>query len=133
VVNNFRRRTTRGLSADFAFLNCVGFAAYATYNVTMFYSKYIQDVTTLQKQIEELDNFIKETTRTQLADEFSRADYDENNKVSRAEFEQYKREYIRKHPDMANQFPAFEEFDPDHNGMITLREHQAYYEDRGMI
>ena len=47
VINNFRRRTTRGLSADFCGLNCLGFAAYSAYNVAMFYSK------TIHKQYQE--------------------------------------------------------------------------------
>ena len=97
------------------------------------YSKYLKDVSTLQTQIAELEKFIKDSTRKQLEDEFLRADYDDNRKVSRAEFEQYKREYLAKHPDMAGQFPAFEEFDPDHNGYITMGEHEEYYEQRGMI
>jgi hypothetical protein len=97
------------------------------------YTKYIKDVTTMQSQIAELESFIKESARQQLADEFLRADYDNNRQVSRAEFEKYKREYLIKHPEMAAQFPEFEAFDPDRNGMITLREHEKYYEDRGMI
>jgi hypothetical protein len=97
------------------------------------YTKYIKDVTMMQSQIAELEGFIKESARQQLADEFLRADYDNNRQVSRAEFEKYKREYLIKHPEMASQFPEFEAFDPDRNGMITLREHEEYYEKRGMI
>ena len=97
------------------------------------YSKYITDVSAQQQTIAELEAFIKESARQQLADEFLRADYDNNRHVSRAEFEKYKREYLIKHPEMASQFPEFEAFDPDRNGMITLREHEEYYEKRGMI
>ncbi|CAB9518162.1 expressed unknown protein [Seminavis robusta] len=97
------------------------------------YSKYINDVSTQQSQIAELEAFIKESARQQLADEFLRADYDNNRQVSRAEFERYKREYLIKHPEMTSAFPEFEAFDPDRNGMITLREHEEYYEQRGMI
>lgn len=97
------------------------------------YSKYISDISAMQQQNLELEKFIKESARQQLAEEFLRADYDNNRQVSRAEFEAYKREYLAKHPDMSAQFPDFESFDPDRNGMITIREHEKYYEDRGMI
>ena len=42
VINNFKRRTTMGLSADFCGLNVLGFACYAIYNLSMFYSTEIQ-------------------------------------------------------------------------------------------
>lgn len=42
VINNFKRRTTLGLSADFCGLNVLGFACYATYNLSMFYSAEVQ-------------------------------------------------------------------------------------------
>jgi cystinosin len=41
VWNNGRRRTTHGLSADFAGLNVLGFGCYAVYNVAMFSSTEI--------------------------------------------------------------------------------------------
>lgn len=97
------------------------------------YSKYLTDIGKLQTHIAELEKIIKDSARQQLTEEFLQADYDNNRQVNRAEFERYKREYLVKHPEMAGQFPAFEEFDPDHNGMITLREHEKYYEDRGLL
>jgi cystinosin len=42
VINNFKRRTTLGLSADFCGLNVLGFACYAIYNLSMFYSAEVQ-------------------------------------------------------------------------------------------
>lgn len=42
VINNFIRQTTLGLSADFCGLNVLGFACYAIYNLSMFYSAEIQ-------------------------------------------------------------------------------------------
>lgn len=43
MIQNFRRRTTIGLSADFCALNVLGFACYAVYNLCMFYSVQIQN------------------------------------------------------------------------------------------
>lgn len=41
TISNWKRRTTTGLSADFCCLNVVGFACYAAYNLSMFYSASI--------------------------------------------------------------------------------------------
>ena len=97
------------------------------------YSRYIQDVTALQTQNAELEAFIKQSAKQQLAEEFLQADVDNNRQVSRAEFELHKKQYLAKHPEYAGQFPRFEDFDPDGNGMITIAEHEQYYEQRGMI
>jgi len=42
VISNFRRKTTRGLSADFCVLNVIGFGAYTAYNASMFWSSEIR-------------------------------------------------------------------------------------------
>ncbi|GAX16130.1 cystinosin [Fistulifera solaris] len=42
VINNLKRRTTLGLSADFCGLNVLGFACYAIYNLSLFYSAEVQ-------------------------------------------------------------------------------------------
>mmetsp|Transcript_21379 Transcript_21379/g.46371 ORF Transcript_21379/g.46371 Transcript_21379/m.46371 type:complete len:211 (-) Transcript_21379:189-821(-) len=97
------------------------------------YLKYLQDVGALQTQNAELHQYIKAMTKQQLNEEFLQADLDIDGKVSRAEFEAYKRQYLQKHPDMVNNFPRFEEFDPDHNGMITVAEHESYYERQGLL
>jgi len=39
VASNVRRGTTRGLSADFAALNVLGFACYTVYTVTLYYNE----------------------------------------------------------------------------------------------
>jgi cystinosin len=41
AINNYRRKTTVGLSPDFCGLNVLGFACYATYNCAMFWSSTI--------------------------------------------------------------------------------------------
>lgn len=95
--------------------------------------KYLQDVGALQNQIAELQEYIKLMTKQQLTEEFLQADVDNDHLVSRAEYEMYKRQYLQKHPEAVNNFPRFEEFDPDANGMITVREHEHYYERQGLL
>jgi cystinosin len=41
VLSNWKRRTTAGLSTDFCCLNVTGFACYAAYNLSMYYSTSI--------------------------------------------------------------------------------------------
>lgn len=41
ILQNFRRKTTVGLSADFCGLNVLGFLCYAAYNMAMYYSPEI--------------------------------------------------------------------------------------------
>lgn len=99
-----------------------------------FYLKYVKDVNTLQQQNAELQQYLTEVMKQKLTEEFLAADLNNDRQVTRAEFEMYKKEYIKKHPEMKNvQFPAFEEFDPDHNGVISMREHERYYERQGLI
>lgn len=97
------------------------------------YSRYIQDVSALQTHVAELEAFIKQSAKQQLEEEFLQADLDGNRQVSRAEFEMHKKKYLARHPEFVGQFPDFEDFDPDGNGMITIAEHEQYYEQRGLI
>lgn len=98
------------------------------------YKRYIQDVATLQQEIENLKLFIQENAKHQLMEEFLQADVDNDRKVSRAEFEMYKKQYLAKHPEAdASQFPRFEDFDPDRNGMVTVDEHESYYRKHGLL
>lgn len=92
------------------------------------YTKYYQDVLSLQTQNQELQQYAALIQQQQLDTEFDLADFDGDNRVSRAEFETYKRQYLAKHPEMADQFPSFEQFDPDRNGMVTKAEHDAFYQ-----
>ena len=101
--------------------------------IKQIYAQYLSDVTALQTQNAELQQFIKQSAKQQLYDEFLSADIDNNKQVSRAEYEMHKKNYIAKHPEYQGEFPAFDEFDPDGNGMITNYEHEKYYSDRGMI
>jgi cystinosin len=44
TISNFKRRSTRGLSPEFAGLNVLGFACYAAYNLSFFFNAQIQDL-----------------------------------------------------------------------------------------
>ena len=98
------------------------------------YERYVQDVSALQMQNAQLQEYIQQTTIQQLTEEFIQADTNNDRKVSRLEFERYKADYLKKHPEAdPGMFPRFEDFDPDHNGMVTLQEHEDYYRQQGMI
>ena len=91
------------------------------------YLQYYKDVMALQQQNTELQQYIDQMTLQQLDGEFVAADTNNDNKVSRAEFNMYKNEYLSKNPEMASQFPRFEDFDPDSNGLISKAEYDQYY------
>lgn len=91
------------------------------------YVQYYKDVLALQTQNAELQQYLDLVQKERIDADFEMADLDNDNRVSRAEFNAYKKRYLEKHPEMASQFPAFEQFDPDHNGVVTKAEHDAYY------
>eukprot|EP00536_Pseudo-nitzschia_multiseries_P012880 jgi/Psemu1/244941/estExt_Genewise1.C_5130013 len=98
------------------------------------YERYVKDVSALQLQNAQLQEYIQQSTIQQLTEEFLQADTNNDRKVSRLEFERYKADYLKKHPEAdPSMFPRFEDFDPDHNGMVTLKEHEDYYRNQGMI
>lgn len=76
------------------------------------------------------DNFL---SRGQLAAEFKDADQNRDGQVSKPEFERYKRLYLQQNPEMTNSFAAFEDFDLDSNGFITVEEHEGYYKALGLL
>lgn len=92
-----------------------------------FYVQCYTDIMNLQQQNAEMQQYIDQITMEQRDGEFSIADINRDNKVSRAEFNMYKNEYQKKNPEMANQFPRFEDFDPDSDGLISKAEYDAYY------
>jgi len=95
------------------------------------YTQYYKDVMLLQTQNAELQSVMDEVAKQQVEEQFYEADKDNDNLVSRAEFNMYRNSYLKKHPEMANQFPRFEQFDPDANGMISKQEYDAYYRKLG--
>jgi len=42
LLLNFRKKNTKGLSVDFCYMNVLGFLCYAIFNVSMYYSKNLQ-------------------------------------------------------------------------------------------
>uniref|UniRef100_A0A7S4REA9 Cystinosin n=1 Tax=Ditylum brightwellii TaxID=49249 RepID=A0A7S4REA9_9STRA len=44
IFMNYRRKRTVGLSVDFSAMNVLGFACYAVYNASLFWSPYIQNL-----------------------------------------------------------------------------------------
>jgi hypothetical protein len=95
------------------------------------YAQYYKDVLMLQTQNAELAQMVENCSKEQVDSQFYAADIDNDNLVSRAEFNMYKNQYLKKHPEMASQFPKFEQFDPDANGMISKAEYDAYYRSLG--
>lgn len=92
-----------------------------------FIQQYYKDVGALQKANAELQQYVNHAAEVELDGQFRDADLNADNRVSRAEFNRYKAEYLKKNPEMAATFPRFEDFDPDSDGFISQREHQAYY------
>lgn len=91
------------------------------------YLQYYKDVMALQQHNAQLEQYIDQVSKGQLNEEFNAADADRDNKVSRAEFNLYKKNYLQLHPEKASEFPRFEDFDPDSNGQIDKAEYDAYY------
>ena len=80
----------------------------------------------------------KETTRPlftkkQLLEEFRAADTNKDGQVDSHEYERYKRNYLQLHPQVADNFAMFTEFDPNNDGVITMTEHENYYKIRGLL
>jgi hypothetical protein len=71
------------------------------------YTQYYKDIMALQNENAELAKYVDQVTKQQLDGEFEAADLDNDNRVSRAEFNMYKNRYLQKHPEMASQFPKF--------------------------
>ncbi|CAM9878995.1 unnamed protein product [Scytosiphon promiscuus] len=60
-------------------------------------------------------------------EEFRQPDVNGDNVISKTEFNQYIRKYLALYPDTAPQdIPMFEEFDLNHDGMVTFDEWQMY-------
>lgn len=72
-------------------------------------------------------------SQKQLAAEFHAADVNQDDQVSRPEFERYKTLYLQEYPDMESTFAKFEDFDSDTNGFISVKEHEGYYKALGLL
>jgi hypothetical protein len=102
------------------------------------YSQYYNDVYKLQEQngelvsvIQKLQEHLKnaEDKKDQDAlqrdyDEFKQPDVDGDDRISRAEFNMYVKNYLSSYPGLAEKdYPKFEDFDHDRDGLINFQEY----------
>lgn len=102
------------------------------------YSQYYNDVYKLQEQNAELAQAVQklqttlqkvETDREMESmqrdyDEFKQPDVDGDDRISRAEFSMYVKNYLSNYPGLTEKdYPRFEDFDHDGDGHITFSEY----------
>ena len=57
-------------------------------------------------------------------DEFKQPDVDGDDRISRAEFNMYVKNYLANYPGLAEKdYPRFEDFDHDHDGFVSFSEY----------
>ena len=102
------------------------------------YSQYYNDVYKLQQQNAELQ-YVAEQYKEALKqvqtewendklqrdwDEFKQPDVDGDEKISRAEFNMYVKNYLANYPGLTEKdYPKFEDFDHDGDGYISFQEY----------
>mmetsp|Transcript_4175 Transcript_4175/g.6368 ORF Transcript_4175/g.6368 Transcript_4175/m.6368 type:complete len:237 (-) Transcript_4175:11-721(-) len=70
-----------------------------------------------------------ETQKNVDYEEFKQPDTNRDDRISKAEFEAYIREYLKQYPHLKKEdMPRFEDFDSSRDGYVTFREWQAYLE-----
>ena len=102
------------------------------------YSQYYNDMyklsdqnTKLQQQIEELTELVKSTeAKAELEalqrdyDEFKQPDLDGDDRISRAEFNMYVKNYLSSYPGLSEKdYPKFDDFDHDGDGYVSFQEY----------
>jgi Ca2+-binding EF-hand superfamily protein len=102
------------------------------------YSQYYNDVYKMQEQIAEFslqadlawqhaESTKAEAEMQQLQrdyDEFKQPDIDGDDRISRAEFNMYVKNYLVNYPGLAEKdYPMFEDFDHDHDGFVSFTEY----------
>jgi len=102
------------------------------------YSQYYNDVYKLQEQnaemayaVEQLQTALqtvtteRETEKIQRDyDEFKQPDVDGDDRISRAEFAMYVKNYLSNYPGLAEKdYPRFEDFDHDRDGFVSFQEY----------
>lgn len=102
------------------------------------YSQYYNDVYKLTEQnqelqiaVEQLKEALKSTeTKHELEalqrdyDEFKQPDIDGDDRISRAEFNMYVKDYLSNYPGLTEKdYPRFEDFDHDHDGYVSFEEY----------
>lgn len=82
-----------------------------------------QEYQKVYKAYEELE---RETVERDY-EEFKAPDTDNDDMISRAEFNTYVKKYLSSFPELSEQdFPKFEDFDLDHDGMVSFEEWQRF-------
>lgn len=102
------------------------------------YSQYYNDVyklgdqnNMLQEQIQQLTELVQSTeAKAELEalqrdyDEFKQPDLDSDDRISRAEFNMYVKDYLSNYPGLTEKdYPKFEDFDHDGNGFVSFEEY----------
>lgn len=102
------------------------------------YSQYYNDVYKLSEQNQELQFYIEQlqdTLRQTEAkhemealqrdyDEFKQPDIDGDDRISRAEFNMYVKNYLSNYPGLSEKdYPKFEDFDHDGDGFVSFQEY----------
>ena len=102
------------------------------------YTQYYNDVYKLTEQnnqlqytVEHLENALKETKdKAEMEaiqrdyDEFKQPDIDGDDRISRAEFNMYVKNYLSNYPGLQEKdYPKFEDFDHDGDGSVSFQEY----------
>lgn len=102
------------------------------------YSQYYNDVyklneqnAKLQQKAEELENLLRTTeAKVELEalqrdyDEFKQPDLDGDDRISRAEFNMYVKNYLSNYPGLSeSDYPKFDDFDHDGDGYVSFQEY----------
>lgn len=98
------------------------------------YSQYYNDVYKLQKHTNELYDYVSQLEATMKEvelesvqrdyEEFKLPDIDGDERISRAEFNNYVKNYLANYPGLTEKdYPKFEDFDHDKDGYISFQEY----------
>ena len=102
------------------------------------YTQYYNDVYKLSEQNQELTNYIDQLTETLKTteakhelealqrdyEEFKQPDIDGDERISRAEFNMYIKNYLANYPGLSEKdYPKFEDFDHDGDGFVSFQEY----------
>mmetsp|Transcript_49129 Transcript_49129/g.59544 ORF Transcript_49129/g.59544 Transcript_49129/m.59544 type:complete len:254 (+) Transcript_49129:134-895(+) len=102
------------------------------------YTQYYNDVYKLQEQNAELQYLVRQLQQSlkdaekqveldklqRDYDEFKQPDIDGDDRISRAEFNDYVNNYLKNYPGLKeSEYPKFEDFDHDHDGYVSFQEY----------
>lgn len=95
------------------------------------YTQYYNDVYQLQETIVQLETSLKQVKEQAELDalqrdydEFKQPDVDGDDRISRAEFNMYVKNYLANYPGLQEKdYPKFEDFDHDKDGFVSFQEY----------